>query len=142
MGMDGAEPRPDGLSAAATVVSAEELDAARLGFHRRFRHRSARRVFYISQLFGFAALTAGSAWLFTHYTAETWQAVHLTALTLFAAAIMLRLFAAARLQPVLSRLAEPECFPTYTILCPLYREAGVTLDLAEALARLDYPGIR
>lgn len=36
-------------------------------------------------------------------------------------------------------MATPTHFPTYTILCPLYREANVVADLAAALERIDYP---
>jgi cellulose synthase/poly-beta-1,6-N-acetylglucosamine synthase-like glycosyltransferase len=43
------------------------------------------------------------------------------------------------LAPTLSRLAEPQRWPIYTILCPLYREANVAPDLVAALAALDYP---
>jgi len=37
------------------------------------------------------------------------------------------------------RLADQAALPTYTILCPLYREANVVPDLVEALQRIDYP---
>jgi cellulose synthase/poly-beta-1,6-N-acetylglucosamine synthase-like glycosyltransferase len=49
------------------------------------------------------------------------------------------LIAAAHLQLILSRLAEPVRWPVYTILCPLYREANVTPDLIAAINAIDYP---
>src|SRR5262249_16387500 len=51
-----------------------------------------------------------------------------------------RLWAAASLsRPRIEIFAPREAWPTYTILCPLYREANVVPDLMAALARLDYP---
>jgi len=32
-----------------------------------------------------------------------------------------------------------EALPTYTVICPLYREAGVVAELVSALERIDYP---
>jgi len=137
--MDGAEANRDGLAPAAVSLGAAELEAARYAFHRAHPARSARRVFHITQLLALAALGYGAWRAFVYAPALAFEVIHVTALALFAAAILLRLIAAARLKPVLSRLAAPADWPTYTILCPLYREAGVTPDLVAALARIDYP---
>jgi len=129
----------DELRAAAVHVSAAEAAAAGEHFHKTQPGRSARRVLYVTQLIAFAALTAivlASFWVAPRLTAEV---VHWTAWGLFAAAILLRLAAAASLKPLLSRLAEPGRWPIYTILCPLYREANVAPDLVAAINRLDYP---
>lgn len=139
MGMDGAEPRLDGLSPAAVSLSAAELDCARYGFHHDHPHRSAKRRLYATQGIAAAALVAGLVWALIKAPALTFDIVHFGALVLFAIAILWRLFAAASLAPLLSRLAEPTHWPTYTILCPLYREANVVADLVAALDRLDYP---
>jgi cellulose synthase/poly-beta-1,6-N-acetylglucosamine synthase-like glycosyltransferase len=137
--MDGGEPRYDALRPAAANVGAAELDAARLGFHRAFPHRSAKRVFFFTQALALAALIAAIVWAFRAAPALSFEIAHITALTLFAVAIALRLVAAASLEPTLSRLAEPQRWPVYTVLCPLYREANVVPDLVAALDRLDYP---
>lgn len=129
----------DELRAAATSIGAAELDAARLGFHRADPSRSAKRTFYFTQIFGFALILAALGLAISYAPNLTWEIIRAAALTLFASAILLRLFAAGHLSPVLSRLADPPVCPTYTILCPLYREANVVADLVAALDRLDYP---
>lgn len=139
MGVDGGERRLDGLRLAAAPVSAAELEAARLGFHRAAPHRSAKRVFYVSQILALVALLAGIVWAFRAAPGLSFEIAHITALVFFALAIGLRLVAAASLSPLLSRLAAPARWPVYTVLCPLYREANVVPDLVAALAKLDYP---
>jgi cellulose synthase/poly-beta-1,6-N-acetylglucosamine synthase-like glycosyltransferase len=120
-------------------VSADALDDARFGFARRHPNLSARRVFYVTQVLALIALVAAFVWVARLAPSLAFAALHITALLIFAAAILVRLCAAASLSPLLSRLAEPARFPVYTLLCPLYREANVTPDLLAALARLDYP---
>jgi cellulose synthase/poly-beta-1,6-N-acetylglucosamine synthase-like glycosyltransferase len=140
MGLDGAEAPAQGERETAVVeIDREALDDARLGFHRAHPARSAKRVFHITQALCFGLLIAGIAAAFRYQPEFTLTAIHLGALALFAAAILLRLFAAAHITPLLSRLATPAEWPTYTILCPLYREANVAADLVAALQRLDYP---
>jgi len=139
MGMDGAEPRLDGLRPAAVSLSATQLDAACNGFHRAFPHHSAKRVFYWTQALVFVALIVGIGWTFYSATALTFDVLHYAALALFGVAILWRLLAASSLELTLSRIAAPAHWPTYSILCPLYREAGVTPDLVAALNALDYP---
>ncbi len=137
MGMDGAAR--DGLTPAAVTLDAAALEDARLGFHRRFQQRSAKRTFTWLQLFAFALLGAGLVMAARAAPLQTLTALTTAAWFIFAAAIALRLFAAAHLKRVLSRLAAPARWPTYTILCPLYREANVVFDLVASLDRLDYP---
>lgn len=134
MGMDGAEPQR-----ATIALSAAQLEDARLGFHRRFKHRSAKRTFYVTQVLAVIVLIAGFIWIARKAPAITWTTVHYAALVLFGAAILWRLIAAANLKRLLWRLATPAQWPTYTILCPLYREANIVPDLVAALSRLDYP---
>ncbi|MBX9747658.1 MAG: glycosyltransferase [Hyphomonadaceae bacterium] len=137
--MDGAEPRTDRLLEASVSISAHELDDARLGFHRRFPQRSAKRVFFMSQVVVLIALSSALVWAIVTAPGLTFSVFHYAALTLFALAITFRLFAASNLNGILWRLAEPANWPTYTILCPLYREANVAPDLVAALDALDYP---
>ena len=141
MGMDGGELRRDGLRGAATHVDTAKLDAAIHGFDRAHKHRSARRTFYLTQILAIAALVGGLGAAFHFAPDITLTLLRGAAFALFSAAILLRLIAAAHLKAPLWRLADPRHFPTYTILCPLYREANVVADLVAALERIDYPGI-
>lgn len=136
--MDGEDAQAGGSSAAAPV-SAAELDAARLGFHRNHPQRSAKRRIHVTQALWLVALAALVFVALRDFPSATFEALHVAALILFGAAITIRLLAAAQLTPQLSRIAEPTIWPTYTILCPLYREANVAADLVRALSRLDYP---
>jgi glycosyltransferase XagB len=138
MGMDGAAKLDDGREAAATV-DAVTLDAARFGFDRAQPHRSARRVVYFTQAIAIAAVIGGLAWALIAAPVITFTALHFGALALFACAILWRLIAASNLTRLLWRLADPGRFPTYTILCPLYREANVAHDLVAALSQIDWP---
>ncbi|MFZ2030715.1 MAG: glycosyltransferase [Vitreimonas sp.] len=138
MGLGEASSR-EGLRHAATSLDAATLDEARLGFHRAHSQRSARRVFFFTQVIAFALLAASLVWEIDRDASMTFLALHVAALIVFTAAIAWRLVAASILTPVLSRLAEPARWPTYTILCPLYREAPVVPELVAALKRLDYP---
>lgn len=133
--MDGAD------SARATVTNADApiIDAAAMGFHRAYPARSAKRTAFVTQLLAFALLAAALVGALLWAPAATWAAIRAFAFTLFAAAIVLRLFAAAHLKPLLSRLADTSHAPTYSILCPLYNEANVVPDLIQALQRIDYP---
>jgi len=119
MAMDGAEPSTDRLLEASAAVSSDELDTARFGFHQHFPKRSAKRVFFATQTIALLALISGLIWAMLEAPALTLTALHVAAFALFAIVIGFRLIAAAHLQPVLSRLAEPATWPTYTILCPL-----------------------
>ncbi len=130
---------PNQLSLAAVEADAATLTHARLGFHRAFPARSAKRVLHWAQVLSLAALSYGVCLAPLCDAALTFRIAHAAAFALFAAAILWRLIAAAQLTPLLSRLAEPERWPTYTILCPLYREAEVVPDLVGALDRIDYP---
>jgi len=139
--MDGAQPRMDRLVEASASVSAEELDAARFGFRKQFPQRSAERVLFVTQALAFAALISGLIWALVETPALTFAVLHISALALFALVIIFRFIAAAQLQPILTRLADPVDWPIYTVLCPLYREAKVVPDLVAAISALDYPGL-
>jgi len=138
MGMDGAV-RLDGLREAAATVDAVTLDVARFGLDRTQPHRSARRVLYITQALAIAAIISGFVWAAIAAPAITFTTLHFGALALFGCAILWRLIAASNLTRLLWRLANPAHFPTYTILCPLYREANVAPDLVAALSQIDWP---
>jgi|CXWL01.1.fsa_nt_gi cellulose synthase/poly-beta-1,6-N-acetylglucosamine synthase-like glycosyltransferase len=139
MGLGVSDAPQGGLRAAAVSIDAAELDFARLGFHRAFPARSAKRTLHFTQLFVLAVLAAGLLLVARAAPSQTLTVLHAAALIVFAIAIVWRLIAAACLNPVLSRLAEPTIWPVYTMLCPLYREANVAPDLVAALDRMDYP---
>jgi cellulose synthase/poly-beta-1,6-N-acetylglucosamine synthase-like glycosyltransferase len=137
----GGSHKNDHLRLAALEPTAETLEQAREGFHRAAPRRSARRVLHWSQIFAGLALAAGLVWLAREFPSETARTAYWLAFTLFATAILWRLFAAASLAPVRRKIFTPSAgaWPTYTILCPLHCEANVVADLVAALERLDYP---
>lgn len=124
---------------AAIPVDTPTLEAACVGLDRAYPHRSARRVFYITQIAVLLALTAAMVWSLRIAPGPALTALHYGALALFACAILVRLVAAGSLSRVMTRLASPQTFPVYTILCPLHREANIVPDLVQALGRIDYP---
>lgn len=114
---------------------------------RRYPLLSARRVVTTRQALALgasAAVAALAAWL--------WPDLLLAGLVglmwlLFASSVFFR--AALALWGAAPQVSEPEPravadadLPLYTILVPLYREAGIVADLARAMTALDYPGIR
>jgi cellulose synthase/poly-beta-1,6-N-acetylglucosamine synthase-like glycosyltransferase len=124
---------------AAVTVDDAALEQARLGFHKAFPHRSAKRSLYYTQLLAGALFAAALAFALREWPDATMRSFHALAWFVFAALIAWRFMAAASLTPLLSRIAEPTSWPVYTILCPLYREANIVPDLSAALDRLDYP---
>lgn len=70
----------------------------------------------------------------------SWRVAYAALLAVFAAALALRLWAAAAaLVPAPAPLSAADPLPVLTVLCPLYKEAAVAPDLVAALKRLDYP---
>lgn len=134
---EASEPRT--ALARAIHIDAEALESAAFGFHRAFPHRSAQRRFFATQVFAALILAAALVVAFRQFPAQTAITLQAAAASLFTIAIFARLLAAAQVAPLTSRLASPAQWPTYTILCPLYREANVAADLIAALRRLDYP---
>src|SRR5687767_14892369 len=137
--MDGAKARASGLLAVATMVGVADLERARVGLDRARPMLSARRTLHFTQALWFALIFGLSGLALSVEPGWTLNVLHYAALAFFAAMILIRLFAAGRLTRVLTRLAAPQRFPTYTILCPLHREANVAADLVAALTALDYP---
>lgn len=138
MGSDGGEAR-ERQPGAATAIDADALNNARFGFHRAFPSRSAKRRVFVTQALWMGVALAAIAWAAARYPAPALTVAHGAGIAIFAAAIALRLAAAANLRPEPTRLAKPSIWPTFTILCPLYREANIVQDLVVALQRLDYP---
>lgn len=138
MGTGGAETGPGGLESGVLLENAA-LEEARFAFHRAFPHRSAKRAFTFVQIACFGALFVALYFAWHTAPAQTFNTAHALALALFTAAILWRLLAAASLAPLTSRLATPTHWPTYTLLCPLYREANIVGELLVAIAKIDYP---
>ncbi len=134
-----ADTDSEGPHGASMTLDAAALDRARFGFHSAYPRRSSKRVFHYTQVAAIALFVVALVFALRSAPETTLTATHVVSWMLFAAMILWRLIAAASLTPLLSRLAEPHIWPTYTILCPLYREANVTPDLIAALERLDYP---
>ncbi len=109
------------------------------GFDRARHTRSAKRTFTRAQVVFGAGLLATLIAGLVLAPAPTAQALRAAAYALFTAAIALRLVAAASFKPPPSRLAAPSAWPTYSVLCPTYREANVVADLVAALDAFDYP---
>ena len=131
-----------GAIARSSVTPAEKaLDRARFGLARTHPALSARHVLHAPQIVA-VVLLGGAVWYgFHRATAAMWDAAHWAALTLFAAFVFVRLFAAAA-SMMLAAPSGPrwsDAAPVYTILCPLYREASSVAALVAALDRLDYP---
>ena len=128
------------LRAAAITVEAGAASAASEGLHRAAPARSAKRVLFWTQ----AVVLGACCWALSLAVRQdpplAWRIALIFSYVLFMIATCWRLVAAASLQPLLSRLAEPKsAWPIYTLLCPVYREAGVVFDLVAAIDRLDYP---
>ncbi len=138
MGGDG-ERSAVGARTNSAPISDDELTSARLGFQTTCPHLSARRTLYITQILFFLAFAVGLYFGWTYAPQATFSVFHALALSLFAAAIFWRLFAAASLAPLPATAPAPRDTPVYTLLCPLYREANVVGELVAAIDRLDYP---
>jgi cellulose synthase/poly-beta-1,6-N-acetylglucosamine synthase-like glycosyltransferase len=128
------------MTAANTaVLDAAALEEACNGFERIHRSRSAKRTILPAQALALLAILAALIAGFVFAPGPTAQTLRIAGLLLFTAAIALRLFAAGALKPSRSRLAAPSNWPTYTLLCPVYREANVVPDLVASLEQFDYP---
>lgn len=116
------------------------LDRAVFGLGRRFPQLSAQTVITRKQ-----AVVLGSMLMLTLGALVLWPLattrVIVTALTLaFAASGIFRVvlaLLAVRHRPIIG--ADVSALPAYTILVPLYREAGVVGELVQGLSALDYP---
>jgi cellulose synthase/poly-beta-1,6-N-acetylglucosamine synthase-like glycosyltransferase len=121
------------------VIDEAGLVEACEGFDRAHPARSAKRTLTRAQIIAIVTLLALLAAGLVLAPTSTTQALRGSAYALFTAAIALRLVAAASLKPPPSRLAAPSAWPTYSVLCPIYREANVVVELVAALAAVDYP---
>ena len=86
MGLAGAGSL-EGRKEAATSLDAASLEHARFGFHLKHRQRSARRVFFFTQVITFALIIAGFVWAVRNAPNLTFFALHVAALMLFTTAI-------------------------------------------------------
>ena len=102
---------------------------------------SARIVFWGKQgfLLGGGAATLVAGLLF--FPAETLLLAHIAFTTLYLFALLVRIAAtrARSRQRTLKPESEPPDLPVYTILIPLYREAGMIAQLSESMQRINWP---
>jgi glycosyltransferase involved in cell wall biosynthesis len=141
--------RPRIAAAAESYWRAQRLDLAARGLHRRRPGDSAGGVMvYTWQLLAAAigcGLVVGGL---TMAPDVTLAALAGLAALPFLGIVLLRLaalgevllprFPRRRGRPTLASLAEAE-LPVYSVLVPLYREAGMLPGLVRALQNLDYP---
>lgn len=125
-----------------TAPHAAALEHARYGLARIWPERSANRRLTPRQLLAaMLVIVAGiAAVLLAPMT--LWEGLHAAGFGIFAGCIGLRLLSAGACLAQASsapRAAWRGAAPTYTLLCPMYQEAGEVPGLLAALARLDYP---
>ena len=101
---------------------------------------SAKRTLTWGQALVFCVAAAGLGFAAWKAPWALLAGLHVLGMVVFAAAILVRLgAAAASLTRRPAPVAVPPVLPVLTVLCPLYREAQAVPDLLAALARLDYP---
>lgn len=117
-----------------------DLEQARFGLNQRTPAMSARYVLRVSQVIAFGLIGYGIWAGYAHAPAAMSAGAHALVFLLFASFVILRLFAAGASMMPPDAVAEPwrGPLPTYTILCPLYREAPSVPALVAALRRLEY----
>jgi len=129
-----------------TRLGQEAQWAARYGFDDAWPERSARRRLSRRQIWIAAAAALALPLLLLLPLDWLGLLARLLAGSVFGVCIMLRVGSAAALltrgrTPAPAPPADDDA-PVYTVLCPLYREAGEVARLVAALDRLDYPKAR
>ncbi len=130
-----------GLARGEVVLDEPTLEAARFGLAKAWPRRSARTRVTLPQALGLAALALAACAI--GYWRPDWLArsVHFALFTIFAACAVLRLTSA--LAMALPERAPKRQWrgplPVYTVLCPMFQEAGQIPRLIAALECLDYP---
>jgi cellulose synthase/poly-beta-1,6-N-acetylglucosamine synthase-like glycosyltransferase len=117
------------------------LEEAVHALARRRPEASAQRVLTTTQAIGLLVCVVAGVWAVWAAAAATAAAAHIAVWVIFAAASITRLAAAwaALAPPPSPRARWTAPLPTYTLLCPLFREARMVGPLVAALDRLDYP---
>ncbi len=128
-------------SGLVAAFSTELTDRARTGLAARYPKLSARFVGgWQSAVAALAALTTIAA-IWALFPLAVPVALNIALAVPFLAIVSLRL--AAAIAPPTDRLSAPLAgdagLPVYSLLVPLYREAGMVAGLITALRRLDYP---
>lgn len=134
----------DGVQSLArkeAMLSEPALETARFGLARAWPMRSAHHRLTRAQaliLVLLAILAAGAGILRPSWLAA---GLHIGLFTIFAACAALRLASSLMLlaPPKPAPRAWNGPLPVYTILCPMFREAGQVPRLLAALGQLDYP---
>ncbi len=136
---------PSAIRAALTdVASPGLLVSAIRRLKRRHPDMSAQRVITAGQIAAGLAIAAALALSFSAAPTASLIAVNLIGGIFFFGVAVLR-FLAARLaaeRRLIAQVFAPEAddeLPVYTVLVPLFREAGMVRGLVAALDRLDWP---
>ncbi len=124
----------------------QRLRDACLGLSADRPHQSARSVVGAPQATALTLVAGLLALAAVHAPSLTLLSLHASLSLLFCATIILRVAAAMEAKPPSRRPPRlpplPPAPPIYSVLVPLYREAGVVAALAAALDRLDWPRTR
>lgn len=126
------------------AIAPQLVEQAVSGLYRDHPEWSARRLLTPAQMLFGLALAAIAALALWHAGWLVAQLAILAAGALFLALVMLRLLAVS---VALERTFKPEPpididrsrLPVYSVLVPLYDEAHMVAELAQALGRLDWP---
>ncbi len=131
-------PRPNLVAAADTAAL---LHRATLSLAEERPHLSARQVVTRSQTIFFGGLAAAVVAAFIVWPAPAADIVVAGMSIGFVASLLARCgLAVVGRQPRSDAvLGRDEPLPVYTILVPVYREAGMIAAMARSLAALDYP---
>mgnify|MGYP003386018124 CR=1 FL=1 len=134
----------DGVQSLArkqAVLTEQALETARFGLSRAWPMRSAHQRLTGAQamILVFLGLLIAAAWIWR----PAWLAIslHGALFAIFAACAALRL-ASSLMLIMPPRQAQQKWrgpLPVYTLLCPMFREAGQVPRLLGVLGRLDYP---
>lgn len=108
-------------------------------------HLSANLVLNGWQGFCFGGLLLGLMWVFLAGGGSYLSSLYWGMTVFFFACVLIRLLAAFNARPLHIKPLAPyrlQFLPTYTILVPLYREAGVVQQLVGALNELNWPAAK
>ncbi len=109
------------------------------------RHLSASLVLNGWQGFCFGGLVLGLLWIFLTQGGAYLSLLYWGLTLFFFACVTIRLCAAFNARPLHIRPLSPyklQALPVYTVLVPLYKEAGVVPQLVEALSALNWPATK
>jgi cellulose synthase/poly-beta-1,6-N-acetylglucosamine synthase-like glycosyltransferase len=120
-------------------------NAARFSLSRAAPLLSARRRLYLHQFVVIVVVGAAIYWSVKAFPSATFHAAHALAFAIFTILTVMRLAAAATALaplPPHGKTIWRDDLPVYSILIPLYREAGMLTAIADRIGKLDYPAAK